>query len=574
MATYTIKAPDGNSYTLDGPDNASQEAIQTEVLRQHPTAADAPKAAVAEPDILDAVKDYAKGQVGGLEEAGHLVSSGVGSAAGGVAGLLALAGNKIAGDIPGVTKEPFDPAGIVGHVSDALTYEPRTEQGKHAQAIVNKPLQALASGADKAGEYVSDKTGSPALGTIVNTAIQAAPMAIDPAIKGLRTGAPRPIEAEPVATAPTRDMTPQQVRDANIATLHASDVPTSAAQRDIGMVGKQTGSLARAADTVFGPSPLTERQGGAFTRQVAEHLGVDADRLTPDAMQELSDNTHQTYNRLLQQPTRVDPQLIADTHTIEQGVLSELGPNEAAPILRQLETIRAKERPGAPPDIDGTAAQASRAALGRMQVSGNPSVGHWAGELKDALDDAYERSAPPDDATQMREVRRVVRATKQVEPAIGPDGIVSPAKLYSQVNRKANRPQSLYGRGDQRLVDLARAGKDVLPEKLGNSGTATRGVDVMKVVQTLTHPLRTMAEGAAVGAGRLLNQAGADHGTISAVRARNAQASAANAAAQAPMAPGRAMANVLGAGAAVPSLTETDQQRKIRAMVDALRNQQ
>jgi hypothetical protein len=50
MPTYKIKAPDGNTYRIEGPEGASDEDIRAEVLKQHPAAAgDVPKAAAKEP---------------------------------------------------------------------------------------------------------------------------------------------------------------------------------------------------------------------------------------------------------------------------------------------------------------------------------------------------------------------------------------------------------------------------------------------------------------------------------------------------------------------------------------------
>jgi len=50
MPTYAIKAPDGNTYQIDGPAGATQEQVQAEVLRQHPSAASSP---AAKPSWLD-----------------------------------------------------------------------------------------------------------------------------------------------------------------------------------------------------------------------------------------------------------------------------------------------------------------------------------------------------------------------------------------------------------------------------------------------------------------------------------------------------------------------------------------
>jgi hypothetical protein len=55
------------------------------------------------------------------------------------------------------------------------------------------------------------------------------------------------------------------------------------------------------------------------------------------------------------------------------------------------------------------------------------------------------------------------------------------------MSTKANRAKSVYGKGNQDLVDLAQAGSKVLTEKLPNSGTIARA-------------LAQVAPGAALGA--------------------------------------------------------------------------
>jgi hypothetical protein len=43
MTTYSIAAPDGKTYTIDGPKGATQDQIRSEVLRQHPNAGNPPE---------------------------------------------------------------------------------------------------------------------------------------------------------------------------------------------------------------------------------------------------------------------------------------------------------------------------------------------------------------------------------------------------------------------------------------------------------------------------------------------------------------------------------------------------
>jgi hypothetical protein len=61
---------------------------------------------------------------------------------------------------------------------DALTYQPRTQTGQQLASAVTYPFQLLSKGADAAGGAVTDVTGSPALGSITNTAFQSVPALI------------------------------------------------------------------------------------------------------------------------------------------------------------------------------------------------------------------------------------------------------------------------------------------------------------------------------------------------------------------------------------------------------------
>ena len=70
--------------------------------------------------------------------------------------------------------------------------------------------------------------------------------------------------------------------------------------------------------------------------------------------------------------------------------------------------------------------------------------------------------------------------------------ISSVPKLINSLSSKANRSQALYGNGDQQLMNLARAAKQVIPDTLGNSGTAERALPAAGVMETLAsgEPIR------------------------------------------------------------------------------------
>jgi hypothetical protein len=50
---------------------------------------------------------------------------------------------------------------------------------------------------------------------------------------------------------------------------------------------------------------------------------------------------------------------------------------------------------------------------------------------------------------------------------------------------KSNRNQSLYGSGDQSLISLAKAARQVIPDNLGNSGTAERALPALSAIEAI-----------------------------------------------------------------------------------------
>ncbi|MFZ2855794.1 MAG: hypothetical protein WAZ34_16975 [Rhodocyclaceae bacterium] len=142
----------------------------------------------------------------------------------GWAGLATAAGNAL-----GLTEKSG--ADVVHSVGEALTYQPRGEYGKAATEIATYPFQKLAEAGQYAGGKTLDATGSPVAATVVDTAINALPMAIGPAAKAakrakgaLAEAAPRiepifdqeaaqgfvPLEAERTARSP--EVTPDEMR--------------------------------------------------------------------------------------------------------------------------------------------------------------------------------------------------------------------------------------------------------------------------------------------------------------------------------------------------------------------------
>jgi hypothetical protein len=103
------------------------------------------------------------------------LSLGTGLAATAAGGLAGIAGSVLPGP-------PGQGADVSKRVQEAGTYQPRTKIGKGVTAALSYIPEAISAGADIAGRKTTDVTGSPLAGTAVNTALQAAPMAVGGAL--------------------------------------------------------------------------------------------------------------------------------------------------------------------------------------------------------------------------------------------------------------------------------------------------------------------------------------------------------------------------------------------------------
>lgn len=149
------------------------------------------------------------------ETALNLGTMGVALPVAGLAGIGTAAARAI-----GLTDR--EPADVVHSIGNALTYQPRGEFGKAATAIATAPFEALAKVGAKAGDATLNATDSPVAATAIDTAINALPMAIAPAIKGAKAAREKfsptrsNSDAQPTATPGSPDAgTPEGIRRAD-----------------------------------------------------------------------------------------------------------------------------------------------------------------------------------------------------------------------------------------------------------------------------------------------------------------------------------------------------------------------
>lgn len=125
MTTYSIQAPDGKTYQIDGPQGATQEQVQAEVMRQNPHLSAAPKAPESAPrwDVLGDIGRAASGAYDALkQDASTAMSAPTSGDYGPLASLKRMgAAAKVPLDALGVVASPITGA-IHGIGGSALSY--------------------------------------------------------------------------------------------------------------------------------------------------------------------------------------------------------------------------------------------------------------------------------------------------------------------------------------------------------------------------------------------------------------------------------------------------------------------
>jgi hypothetical protein len=381
----------------------------------------------------------------------------------------------------------------MGLVSDEKMQQIQSDvdESKHLDA----PL--MASGAGTAGNIVGGMAQMALAPAVTPAALGAIPLAADTAAGALFSG------LQPTATGDSRikntalgagagfagslagkavGAIAQPIRNAlsgagqsAVDTLTESGVPLDLAQQTGSRVAKTLKNII-ADNPIIGPSAFPEEQGSAFNRAVLRTMGITDPSVTAadpetmaagkkaitDVMDRVAANTKIKYDEPLESA-------LADIGANAPGRASA---DNLGPVYHNINNIleSATNNDGV---IPGQVYQRINTNLGGL--TSNPANGDIISDVQEALHDALQRSADPQDQADLAIARQRYRAMKQIEGAINPaTGDISPGTLINKINTKINRNQSLYGQGDQTLVNLAKAAKTVLAPRNPDSGTARR----------------------------------------------------------------------------------------------------
>lgn len=260
--------------------------------------------------------------------------------------------------------------------------------------------------------------------------------------------------------------------------LKDAGVPLDAAQATgSNMLARTKAFLADNPVTSAAQQSFAATQKQAYNKAIAKTFGEEADYITPEVIQAAKDRLGANYDAIAARNNiHLDKTLEGHLSSIEKEAQNILNPENFNLVKKQVDNILAKAD-GNGGALSGAQYQEIKTVLDKLSGSENKTVGNYARELKDSLLDGLTRSAKAsgnkEDVALLKETNKQYGNMKKVENVADfSTGEINPSKLYNHLKTKSNR-YSFYSQ-DKALSDLASAGKNILPEKMPNSGTAAR----------------------------------------------------------------------------------------------------
>jgi hypothetical protein len=234
-----------------------------------------------------------------------------------------------------------------------------------------------------------------------------------------------------------------------------------------------------------GAKAAADAKQSAWQGAIAKEMGENATAFTPDVMDRAKTRIGAEFDRVARTTSIDAPSvntMVGDLATIERDMNMVLPTNELPKIKAQLDNIIdvASKQGGT---ISGQSYQAltrKGAPLDLAERSADPNVRHVAGQIRDALDDAFVRSAAPTDQAALVQAKyqyRVMRTVDQLA-AKSRDGNITPEGFRQQVlsaSRKFDAPTGgVAYTGGGNIGELSRIGQ--LMRTAPQTGTADRGL--------------------------------------------------------------------------------------------------
>ena len=480
MPTYSISAPDGNTYKIEGPTGASQEQVQAEVLKQHPTAGARPEKGNMYTQGAEDIQyspegiplytsSYGSAPTGVTKDVQQALTSttalplniatGVAKAPAGVFQALSKLMSSNAGDVPVKMINQIEKGtqAQMGDVGSAVN-QVGSIAGQTAPFMAGGAIGQIPSFAQKIGAGV--KTGvlsglatPEEIGLTPEQFIKAKSenMAIQGGIGGafpLIGGAGSKL-AESIRGTKLSPQMQTAVADARQA---GYTVPPT--QAGGGIINRLLEGLAGKASTL---QEASVRNQDITSKLANKSLGLAEDAvLTPELLKSVRDQAGQVYDQIGTTGIIIPKKSFHNAldKAGEDAVKAELNfPNETSKKI--LETIGSIRK-----DAFDAGSAISRIKQLRTEAdiayrAGNTDLGKATKEAATALEDAVEghltKLNQPDALNKFKEARQLIAKTYTVQKAMNPKtGTVDAIALAARL--KAGKPMSAE------LKDIAEFG--------------------------------------------------------------------------------------------------------------------
>jgi hypothetical protein len=266
-----------------------------------------------------------------------------------------------------------------------------------------------------------------------------------------------------------------------VKALTDAGVPLDAAQR--------TGSMLwNRAKIMLGDNPITagaqadfaDMQQKSVNKAFLATTGENAaNKATPDVMNRIKTRLSNTYDDISSRTNVPYDNIEHPLSNILDNARLRLNDTQFGVVNRNIDDIlnKASQNGGA---INGAQFKNIKMTLDKLSGGADSDVGEVARDIRQTMNDGLLKSASDAgnhaDVAALKQTNQQWRNMRTIEGAIDKEGSgdISPARLATIMNQKANRSVSIYGQGDTSLSDLAKASNELLTNHTPNSGTVAR----------------------------------------------------------------------------------------------------
>lgn len=253
-----------------------------------------------------------------------------------------------------------------------------------------------------------------------------------------------------------------------------------------------------------GVDDFQKQQVSSFNKALAKTIGQDSEDLGPTTIQSFRiDNSNKFDTAFSGQNFSFVNTVKNDLMNIIKEARSTIDDNHVKIVDENIKEVWDQLKSGT---ISGEKLASIRSRLlGKMTRMKNDAA-PYVGDIIDKLDDIASYQMEPEKLEQLASARREYRNFKTIHPLLekSTDGNINPTQLINRVAANKYIDASKIPTGQDELIDLARIGKEFMPQ-LGGSDTFQKGImgGGLATIGTMamSNPLIAAALAAKAGAG-------------------------------------------------------------------------